>query len=287
MAKSTFNKGLLRSIKDSLGRFLGIAVIAALGAGFFAGLRMTGPDMRLAEDQYFDQTNLFDLQVISTLGLEDEDIDVLASMSGVSAVMPSREIDAVSLINNDQYTVCIHQLDVAAAKDSVMTEDGVESQDTGYINRPVLIEGEWPDEVGECVIAGDVVMDAPVEIGDTVELLETSVDADSMLEAQSFTIVGKVLSPYYVENSTLGTSTLGNGMLNQYLYVPEETFVADTPYTKAFISVEGARELNSTSPEYEELVDSIAVRIEDLEPFMSTERLDTIKSKYQDRKSVV
>ena len=282
MAKSTFNKGLLRSIKDSLGRFLGIAVIAALGAGFFAGLRMTGPDMRLAEDQYFDQTNLFDLQVISTLGLEDEDIDVLASMSGVSAVMPSREIDAVSLINNDQYTVCIHQLNVAAAKDSVMTEDGVESQDTGYINRPVLIEGEWPDEVGECVIAGDVVMDAPVEIGDTVELLETSVDADSMLEAQSFTIVGKVLSPYYVENSTLGTSTLGNGMLNQYLYVPEETFVADTPYTKAFISVEGARELNSTSPEYEELVDSIAVRIEDLEPFMSTERLDTIKSKYQD-----
>ena len=205
-----------------------------------------------------------------------------SDLSGVSAVMPSREIDAVSLINDDQYTVCIHQLDVAAAKDSVMTEDGVESQDSGYINRPVLIEGEWPDEVGECVIAGDVVMDAPVEIGDTVELLETSVDAESMLEAQSFTIVGKVLSPYYVENSTLGTSSLGNGMLNQYLYVPEETFVADTPYTKAFISVEGARELNSTSDEYEELVEALAVRIEDLEPFMSTERLDTIKSKYQD-----
>lgn len=283
MAKNTFDKGLVRSIKDSLGRFLGIAVIAALGAGFFAGLRMTGPDMRLGEDQYFDQTNLFDLQVISTLGLEDEDIDVLAGMSGVSAVMPSRELDAMSLINDEQYTVCIHQLDTDAAQASVMTEDGVESEDSGYINRPVLIEGEWPDEVGECVIAGDIVMDTPVEIGDTVELLETSVDAESMLETRSFTIVGKVLSPYYVENSTLGTSSLGNGMLNQYLYVPEETFVADTPYTKAFITVEGARELNSTSDEYAKLIDDLAVRIEDLEPFMSTERLDTIKSKYQDK----
>ena len=61
--KSAFNKGVLRSITHSLGRFLAIAVIAALGTGFYAGLRMTAPDMKLAGDIYYDGTNMCDLRV--------------------------------------------------------------------------------------------------------------------------------------------------------------------------------------------------------------------------------
>ena len=64
--KSAFNTETLRSITHSLGRFLAIAAIVALGTGFYAGLRMTAPDMKLAADEYFDGTSLMDIRVLST-----------------------------------------------------------------------------------------------------------------------------------------------------------------------------------------------------------------------------
>ena len=67
---SAFGKDLRRSITHSWGRFLAIAIIAALGAGFYAGLRMTGPDMRLAGDEYYDGTSLADVRVVSTIGFD-------------------------------------------------------------------------------------------------------------------------------------------------------------------------------------------------------------------------
>lgn len=88
--RSAFSKEIVRSITHSLGRFVAIAVIAALGTGFYAGLRMTGPDMRLAADEHFDGTNLYDIRVVSTLGLSDENLRQLEDVEGVGAVMPAR-----------------------------------------------------------------------------------------------------------------------------------------------------------------------------------------------------
>ena len=60
---SAFTKDVIRSVTHSWGRFIAIAIIAALGTGFFAGLRMTGPDMRLAGDEYYDGTYLSDARL--------------------------------------------------------------------------------------------------------------------------------------------------------------------------------------------------------------------------------
>ena len=87
--KSAFNTETLRSITHSLGRFLAIAAIVALGTGFYAGLRMTAPDMKLAADEYFDGTSLMDIRVLSTLGLTDDDIAALRHVEGVEAVTVS------------------------------------------------------------------------------------------------------------------------------------------------------------------------------------------------------
>ena len=133
---SAFNKEIRRSIRQTLGRFVAIAVIAALGAGFYAGLRMSAPDMKIAADQNYDGTNLMDIRVMSTLGLSDAEIDTLRSVEGVEAVMPAYEVDAVSEIDGSQYVVRIHSLDVDAAKASDVS-DGMTavSDDADYINR--------------------------------------------------------------------------------------------------------------------------------------------------------
>ena len=143
--KNAFSKGVLRSITHSLGRFLAIAVIAALGTGFYAGLRMTGPDMRLAADQYFDATRMADLRVVSTLGLSDESLDMLRDVKGVEDVMPAREVDVLATVEDVQYTMRVQSFDTAAARAS-NTSDGVHAvlDDDSYLNRPILVSGSWP-----------------------------------------------------------------------------------------------------------------------------------------------
>ena len=171
--KNAFSKGVLRSITHSLGRFLAIAVIAALGTGFYAGLRMTGPDMRLAADQYFDATHMADLRVVSTLGLSDESLDMLRDVEGVEDAMPAREVDVLATVEDVQYTMRVQSFDTAAARASD-TSDGVHvySDDASYLNRPILVSGSWPEGPNECVLMADVVMDGSVAAGDTVTVLE-------------------------------------------------------------------------------------------------------------------
>ena len=100
-----FNKDIVRSIRHSLGRFIAIAAIVALGTGFYAGLRMTAPDMNLAADEYYDGTALMDIRVVSTLGLTDEDIEALRQVEGVQAVMPAYSADVLATLAGDQYVM--------------------------------------------------------------------------------------------------------------------------------------------------------------------------------------
>ena len=98
-----FNKDIVRSIRHSLGRFVAIAAIVALGCGFYAGLRMTAPDMKLAADAYYDGTDLMDIRVVSTLGLTDEDIEALRDVPGVSGVEAAYSADVLATLNDEQY----------------------------------------------------------------------------------------------------------------------------------------------------------------------------------------
>lgn len=279
--KNAFSKGVFRSITHSLGRFLAIAVIAALGTGFYAGLRMTGPDMRLAADQYFDATNMADLRVVSTLGLSDESIEALRGIEGVKGVMPAREVDVLAMVQDVQYTIRVQSFDAAAARASD-TSDGAHalSSNESYLNRPILVSGSWPEGPNECVLMADAVMDGSVAAGDTVTVLEGTQDIDETLSTREYTVTGFVRCSYYVSPTSLGTTSLGSGALDQVMFVGDEGFAADTPYTEAFISVVGATDEAAGSDAYQAKVDEVAQRIE--ECGLAAARLDEVKSEAQE-----
>ena len=90
MAKRTPNRLLtdaFREIRHTRSRFVSLMVLSALAVCFLAGLRATAPDMKKSADSYFDQQNLMDLRIVSTLGLTEEDAAALAgSQSGVFVV---------------------------------------------------------------------------------------------------------------------------------------------------------------------------------------------------------
>ncbi len=285
MSRSAYRKGIARSIRGSIGRFVAIAIIAALGTGFYSGLRMCGPDMELAADEYYDATNMSDLRIVGSLGLDDEAIEELAEIEGVEATTGERELDVLSTIDGVQYAVRVHGLDVEAAAASD-TSDGLHaiSDDPTYINRPILVEGSWPTEPNECLLSADAVLETEVQIGDTVVLSEVS-DGSELSESfdvTTYTVTGFVRMSYYINTASLGTTTLGTGLIDDFMLIPDESFADDLPYTGAFITVEGARELMAGSDEYESLVDEVEERISAASETISQARLERIRSAAQD-----
>ena len=279
--RGAFNKDVLRSVTHSLGRFLAIAGIVALGTGFYAGLRMTAPDMKLAADQFYDGTNLMDIRVVSTLGLTDDDLAALRGVEGVAQVMGAYETDVMATVNDEQYAIRVHSLPAAAAESD--TGDGVSavSDAADYLNRPVLVEGSWPVREGECVLSADKVMNTPTKIGDTVQITEGSQDVGDVLATRTYQVVGYVHSSYYVSSTSMGTTSLGSGSVQQFMYVPESDFSKDLPYTEAFVTVAGAAGEFSGSDAYFERVHEVEDRIEALAPAREQARVDGLRADAQ------
>ena len=73
--KSAMKKDFWREIKHTKSRFFSIMILVALSVAFLSGLKATAPDMKQTGDNYLDSLHLADIQVLSTLGLTEDDID--------------------------------------------------------------------------------------------------------------------------------------------------------------------------------------------------------------------
>ena len=252
---------ITRTIKGSLARFLAIAGIVALGCGFFAGLKMASPDMQEAAHTFYANQHLYDLRVISTLGLSKKDIHTLASVEGVEAVMPSRTVDVMATLTSSQSTA------------------RVSSFRPGELNQPIVVEGRLPQGPYECVMSADPKKRADISLGQQIELPDTSNGVH--LKGGSYTVVGFVNAPTYPYVSNFGTTSLGNGIVQQFVYVTEDAFANDDPYTEAYLTVQGATSYKSGSSDYQSAVDSVAERISQMNPSLASLRLQELKDDAQ------
>ena len=188
MARS-YQKNILRTFKGSRSRFAAIFAIVALGVGFLAGLLSTTPDMEDSMEEYLDAGNLFDLRVVSTLGLTDEDVEALSQVEGVDAVQPAYSADLLIQDENAEVVGRVHSLTADPEGENV-------------INRLTLTEGRWPQSSNECVVeAGISTLNKEYEVGDTLVVDPENEDLEDTLEQTEFTIVGKVHNTYYLSGS--------------------------------------------------------------------------------------
>lgn len=252
---------ITRTIKGSLARFLAIAGIVALGCGFFAGLKMASPDMQEAAHMFYANQHLYDLRVISTLGLSEKDVSALASVEGVETVMPSRTVDVMATLTSSQSTA------------------RVSSFRPGGLNQPIVVEGRLPQGPYECVMSADPKKRADISLGQQIELPDTSNGVH--LKGGSYTVVGFVNAPTYPYVSNFGTTSLGNGIVQQFVYVTEDAFADDDPYTEVYVTVQDAARYKSGSSAYQSAVDSVAERITQMNPSLASLRLQEIKDDAQ------
>lgn len=275
---SAFAKGVLRSIRGSLGRFLAIMGIVALGCGFYAGLQMCGPNMRLAADRYYDETQLWDLRVVSTLGFKDADVKRIASTEGVSAAVASHTVDVMARLGNEQVAVRISSLGSKTATTLTAADAGGRPGGGPAVNRLILREGRWPTSAEECVVSADV---SGASVNDRVEVLSGGADHDRGLRVRKLVVVGTVSSSNYVYTGNLGSTSLASGKIEQCLFVTDDAFGEETPYTDVYLKVSGADGLQSSSDAYEEKVGEVKGRMEARSGDLSRARQADLKAQAQ------
>ena len=191
-----------REIKETLGRFLAILAIVALGVGFFAGLKVTGPAMLAAMERYFIDTQFYDYRLISTLGFEDQDVEALAQMEGVKAAEGAVYYDIIA--ENEEgisSTLRVHSI-------------------TEEVNKTVLVAGRLPEKEDE--IALDSMWFSPERIGEKVILSASNTQDDlEKFKAKELTITGLVQSPLYIQYER-GNTTIGNGVIDAFAVMTKD-----------------------------------------------------------------
>ncbi len=246
MMKKALLKDSIKEIKNTYKRFISILLMAFLGVGFFAGLRASSPDMVDTIDKYYDDQNVYDIQVISTLGLTDEDIEELSKIENVEKIYGSYEVDGKIQTDNSEIVAKVISLSGA--------------------NNPVLLEGNMPKDENECLVEPSFLTANNKQIGDKVtieieDITNDNGDKIAVLKNKELTITGAIKSPLYISRDR-GTSNLGSGTINYYIYTASENIKAEDIYTSIYITVENAKEYTTSSEKYEDYIEEVKQNIE-------------------------
>jgi len=225
-------KNTLREIKSSLGRYLAILAIVALGVGFFAGLKVTREAMITTADDYLESSNFYDYQVMNSLGFEKEDVEALSAEKGVKTAEGSISTDVLFTAEGSADRVL---------KLHTMPEN---------INTLLLESGRLPEKADECVVDYRL-FDEP--IGSKIKISsKNEKDTLDMLKYREYTIVGTVVSPIYL-NFERGTTALGDGSVSGFAYITEDGFDTDY-YTEIYLLLN--QRFRIYSDEYKDLIKS-------------------------------
>lgn len=257
MKKRAIRKDFYVEIHRSLGRFLSIFFIVAMGVAFFSGIRAGEPDMRYSGDAYFDRNNVMDLRVIGTLGLTEKDVEALKKTEGVESVEPGYSVDM--LLNVEGNYKVLH---VASILDNM--------------NKYTVEEGRMPEKSGECLMDGDFLKAHGFKIGDKIVLSSGTKDAvTDTLKTETFEIVGSGSSSMYFTYAR-GSSTVGNGEVSGFLGVIPEDFGLEA-YTECYVSVKDAKALTAFTSKYNGKVEKVQKNIEGIADEQGKRRADEIR----------
>ena len=274
--KHIYNRDIRRTIRGNLRRFLAIAIITILGVAMFSGLEAACEDLRRSGDRFFDAQKLFDLQIMSTLGLTEEDVKVLSGVEEVEEAKGVWQENADVRVGDSTASVTIRGL-------------------SEYFNRPYLLEGRMPEHTNEAVVTRKFLDDNDAAVGDvfTVRMQEESEgssakeeagsgtdpeseeeepeveikldleEADSALLCTDFRIVGAVTDALEVNNTASGAVSYRSASTNRdTVYVLSEAFDTEL-YAVIYLRVAETAEEYCYEEPYTSRVSAVKTYIEE------------------------
>lgn len=254
--KKALHKSAWREIKQSKARFFSILGIIFLGVAFFAGISATGPDMLNTANHYYEKYDLYHMRVLSTLGLNDKDLDLIKKDEAVAAVEP-------------RYTSDIN----LSAENQVVRFVGYDEKNT--ISQFRLVEGHLPEKDDEIVLDQAEANRGDFKLGDTYTV-EESKETEAFFKRFNFKVVGFANSPEYIENYTRGNTTVGKGSVDYFAVVPVAAIKQDT-YTELLIRFKDLTDRDGYGTTTEKKLAAHEASLKKLLADRGTERLQEIK----------
>lgn len=283
--KSILNKDIIRDIKKSKGRFLSIMCIIALGVAFYSGIKISPMVMKDTSDSYYDEYNLMDIKLLSTLGLTDKDVDEVKKIENIEGVFPTYSVDVITKYKSQEQVSKIHALPL----------DDIKENNKNYINKVKVVQGRLPQKSGECVIEKSKVDKLDVALGSKINLSSGNDEklSDTLKNTQ-YTVVGKIETPYYLSYEK-GSSSIGDGTISSVIMIPQDDFKMDS-YSEIFLTLDNTKKENSYTQKYFDKVDKVTNEIEKISDSRikarydevikkANEELDKGKNQYEEKKN--
>ncbi|MBQ3504069.1 MAG: hypothetical protein IJA75_05135, partial [Oscillospiraceae bacterium] len=256
MKRNMMRRNLQQSILKSLGRYIAIMAIIALGASIFVGLLMTKSDMVATGQRYTDELNMFDLRLVNTYGWSDDQLEQIRQMEDI--------VDAEGTFYTD-----------------LIAAWGGNGEDQVYrfytipetINRLVLLGGRMPQAPDEILADG---YHADESILGTQVTLSPANDEDALETAQfdTYTVVGYVSTPLYMDMNR-GTTSVGSGSIANYFFAMEDAFDADY-YTEIYVTIPGQWKIYSE--EYNDAMDALSEKLKPMVEPLAWQRLEQVRT---------
>ena len=242
---SARSKDIIREIFRSLGRFLSLIIITALGSASVVGIQATSIDMRAVADRTFRERNLYDVHIKSTTGFSDDDIAAAANTPGVSIAAATDSYDVYVQLENETYTMHTMAL-------------------PDRLNSLELVRGNLPQNNRECAVESSVLRRWGLEIGDSIALgLDNMDDYFGIFENDVLEIVGVIKAPFYIIPYDRGSTNLGNGSIDYYMYLHPDAYNLDVN-TDLYMIFEETSVLDNLSQSYFDVIDERVETIKQL-----------------------
>lgn len=252
--KNAMRKSTLREIKGSFSRWIAILAICTLGVGFFCGLKICKEAFLLTGNTFMSENHFFDFELVSTLGLEEKDVEKFQSMDGIDTARGSYSSDALfTVADGDSESV---------AKFHALIDD---------MNTPALDAGRLPVSSNECVADGRYFTED--DIGKKINICDTNKkDTRELFAHDEYEIVGLCESPLYL-NFERGSTSLGNGSVAAYFYIPLDGWDSEV-YTEIYLRLDDPGFVYSD--EYKENADAMEKKLETALESCANSRYDEI-----------
>ncbi len=211
-AGSAWRKNNRRELQHTMARFLAIFAIVGLGVGFFAGLKLARPAMVNIGREFVEESNFYDFQLISTLGLTEEDAAYFAGLDGVFGAEGAVAADLLTEVEGEQAVFKTHQL-------------------LEELNQVQLTGGRMPEAANECLM--DDLFYSEEILGTELQVRN---EEGHLFSQTAYRVVGICNTAQYL-NVQRGTTTLADGQVAGFLYLPAEGYDSEA-FTEIYVRMD-------------------------------------------------
>lgn len=244
--KTKLLKHIFMKIKDNYKRFLSLICMAFLGVGFYAGIQSSSPDMLKTLDNFYDENNVYDISVISNVGLTEDDLLKLSKIKNVELAINIQEKDSYLEIEENNYVVKLIEYN-------------------SQMNNVYIKEGRLPKNSNEVSVDNALLENNNLKLGDYITI-----------DGKKYSIVGNVISPLYF-SAERPNSNLGSGKVDYYIYVYNGSLDLEA-YSNIYITVKGAKKYLTNSDSYKKLINNVKKDIDLIKDKQQDIRYDELYS---------